>query len=234
MTDSAMRAIVDTRQQIQRERIRFGARIDALHRGADNGGGHQLTVVGHYYKRFMELEEEMDRDIAGIVKDYPIFHYVSSVKGIGPILSAKLIAMIDISRSPTVSALWRYAGYAVIDGERERPVKGQKLSYNKTLKTTVYLVGDSFLKSRSPYRDIYDKAVEFYQANRPEWTEGHCKRAARRKMVKRFLSHLWEVWRQLEGLPVREPYVHEYLGHTSYESPQEYGWPVVGSLEIEK
>jgi len=39
---------------------------------------------------------------------------------------------------------------------------------------------------------------------------------ARRKLIKLFLSHLWEVWRKLEGLPVVLPYpvkmgMHEYI-----------------------
>jgi len=39
---------------------------------------------------------------------------------------------------------------------------------------------------------------------------------ARRKLIKLFLSHLWEVWRKLEGLPVVLPYpvkmgLHEYI-----------------------
>lgn len=39
---------------------------------------------------------------------------------------------------------------------------------------------------------------------------------ARRKVIKLFISHLWEVWRKLEGLPVVLPYpvkmgMHEYI-----------------------
>ena len=37
-------------------------------------------------------------------------------------------------------------------------------------------------------------------------------------------------WRTLEGLPTRAPYAHDYLEHTTIETPEEYGWP---SLEGE-
>ena len=140
--------------------------------------------------------------------------------------AAKIISMIDIERAPHVSSLWRYAGYAVFDGEREKPTKGEKLHYNKRLKTACYLLGGSFLKSNSPYRKEYDSAREYYDANRPEWTKAHCHQAAMRKMIKLFLQHYWVVARTLEGLPVTMPYVHDKLGHAHYYPPQDYGWEI--------
>jgi hypothetical protein len=108
---------------------------------------------------------------------------------------------------------------------RSRPIEGWALDYNKRLKTTCYLVGSSFLKSRSPYRAVYDQAKEYYELNRPDWTKAHRHNAAMRKMIKMWLSHLWEVWRKLEGLPTREPYIIGREGHEHYHTPQEFGWP---------
>ena len=159
-----------------------------------------------------------------MVKHMPIVQRVTKVKGIGPMLAAKLVSMIDIERADTVSSLWRYGGWAVIDGQRERPTAGEKLHYNSRLKTTCYLIGVSFLKSNSPYRKVYDDARAYYSANRPDWTEGHRHNAAMRKMIKMFLSALWLVWRQLEGLPITYPYAHERLGHQHYNSPEDFGW----------
>lgn len=145
------------------------------------------------------------------------------------------------------------SGYGLYDGKKQTPVKGQKLTYNRRLKTAVYLAGDSFIKSRSPYRDLYDEAKVYYRrvkqatpmseilgldefldretpdgkkqwdklikaANKEAgakndeavWSDGHVDNAARRKMVKVFLSHLWLVWREAEGLPVSGPYITEH------------------------
>ena len=44
-------------------------------------------------------------------------------------------------------------------------------------------------------------------------TKAHINMAAQRYMMKMFLQDLYGVWRKLEGLPVREPYQKEYLGH---------------------
>jgi hypothetical protein len=228
MNDSLLRALVDLRdRQIQKARIQFGNRVSALERGADNGHAAQLIIAERWMERFKELEKELDRDIAGQVKDHPMFDYLTALKGVGPLLAAKLLSMIDIERADTISALWRYAGYAVIDGEREKPVRGEKLHYNSRLKTTCYLVATSFLRSNSPYREVYDHYRAYYAENRPDWTDGRRHNAAMRKMIKRFLSHLWLTWRQLEGLPIREPYAGEYLGHTHFDRPEDFGWPEI-------
>lgn len=110
----------------------------------------------------------------------------------------------------------------------ERPVKGEKLRYNATLKKACYWLGSQFIMARggSPYKDLYYEQVERYQRDRPAWTEAHCKRAARRKMIKVFLSHLYMVWRTIEGLPVYPLYVHDKLDHQTLMTPEEFGWNV--------
>lgn len=80
------------------------------------------------------------------------------------------------------------------------------------------------LRCGSPYRAAYDNAKSRYEQTRPDWTKAHIHQAAMRKMIKLFLSHLWQRWRVLENLPVREPYVHEQLEHTTVYAPEEFGW----------
>ncbi len=226
MSDSLLRALVDLRdRQIQKTRIQFSNRLSALENDADNpSGSKQQVIVERWLDVFTVLEKSLDKDIAIEVSSYPIFDEMSNIKGIGPILSAKIISMVDIKRANTVSALWRYAGHAVINGKHERPVKGEKLHYNKRLKTSLYLVAVSFLRSDSPYRSIYDKNKKRYQETKPDWTKDHVHNAANSKMIKLFLSHLWERWRILEGLPTRRAYVLEQLGHTTVYTPQDFGW----------
>ena len=225
ITDTPLRALVDLRNMLQLNRIAFGNRLSAIERGTDSGEASK-SIIERWVERFQGLEDEADDDIADLVDDMPIVDEMIKVKGIGKLLAAKLISMIDIKEADTVSALWRYCGYAVIDGERERPTKGEKLHYNARLKTTCYLVGTSFLRSASPYRSIYEDARVYYDANRPDWTKLHKHNAAMRKMIKVYLSHLWVVWRELEGLPVTALYVEEKLGHTHYRTPGEFGWKV--------
>jgi hypothetical protein len=186
-----------------------------------------MRLAKKWLEIYEKLEADVDADIQRIVKDHPMFKQLKVVRGVGPMLAAKMLAMIDIERADSVSALWRYAGYAVIDGQRERPTKGEKLHYNVRLKSTIYLIATSFLKCGSPYRRVYDDAKAYYQANRPDWTKAHIHAAAMRKMSKVFLSHVWSRWRMIENLPLRDLYVTERLGHKTYFSPEEFGWQEV-------
>lgn len=222
---SILRALVDLRErQIQKARIQFGNRLAAIERGADEPSKGQIGVVTRYYEALSNLEQKISDDIEAIVTRYPIYEELAAIKGIGPQLAAKMLAHIDIEQADTISALWRFAGYGVIDGKSERPVPGQKLAYCKRLKAVMYLVATSFLRCNSPYRKIYDQAKARYTEQRPEWTKLHIHRAATRKMIKVFLSHLWERWRELEGLATRPLYVSEYLQHNHVYRPEEFGW----------
>lgn len=226
--NDAVRALVDLRDRtLQKSRIAFGNRVSALERGADAADDVTQKIFAKWHERFEELEKEADKDIAALVDGVAIVKQLTELKGIGRLLAAKVVAMIDIERADTVSALWRYAGYGVVEGGRERPVKGEKLHYNIRLKTTLYLVATSFLRCGSPYRALYDSSKAYYEANRPEWNKARIHAASLRRMIKVFLAHLWMRWRELEGLPTRALYAHERLGHSSYEAPETYGWPGV-------
>lgn len=267
MNQTLVRAIVDLRDRtLQKSRVAFGLRCSAVERGADQMNPEQLAAIQRWEERFAQLEAEADEEIKGFVREEPIVQAMIQVKGVGLMLAAKAVCMIDIRRADTVSALWRYSGYgmgqywadatgkivAPIHGfqwkkngkgekelievtptpepdwtlieHRDIPVEGWVLSYNKRLKTTCFLIGSSFLRSGSPYRKVYDDARIYYEANRPDWIKGRQHNAAMRKMIKVWLSHLWEVWRKLEGLPTRELYVNDRLNHEHYFSPEEFGW----------
>lgn len=231
--DDSLRAMVDLQQRtLQKNRIAFGNRLDSVQRGADVVSPETRQLLVQWYERFDQLEEQIKKDIAAMVGNEPIVEQLVELKGIGYNLAAQMVCMIDISRADTVSALWRYSGYGVTDGKRDRPTAGQKLPYNARLKVTLYNVGTSFLKCRSPYRDIYDRSKSRYEETRSiagdhgePWTKAHIHAASMRRMIKLFLSHLYVQWRTLEGLEVRPAYVHEQLEHRTIYTAQEFGWP---------
>jgi hypothetical protein len=226
MHDSPLRALVDARQSIQRDRIRFGNRISAIERGDDVVEQSTLSILKGWSERFAELEKEADEHIRIISSDYPIINKMTQVKGVGKLLAARLVASVDISKDDTVSSLWRYCGFATQDGRSERMKKGEKLHYNRSLKPVCYLIALSFLKSKSPYSSIYYEAKEYYSNNKTEWTKLHIHYAAMRKMIKVFLSHVWQVWRELEGLSTSPPYIIGRENHTHYLRPEDFGWEV--------
>lgn len=219
-----LRILIDMREHVlQKERVALNNRLDAIERGADIADENTVAILNYFYERFNDLEAAADSNIKELISEMPIVQAMVTVRGIGPMLSARVVSMIDIRLVGHVSALWKWAGYAVVDGKADGRVKGEKIKYNPRLKKTVYLVGDSFIKSRSPYRDIYDVAKEEYAKN-ADLTPMHIHRRASRKMVKLWLSHLWQVWRELEGLSTSPAYVHQHLNHTTIIQPGAMGW----------
>lgn len=53
--------------------------------------------------------------------------------------------------------------------------------------------------------------------------QGHFHMMCQRKMISLFVIHLWSVYREALGLPMREPYPAEYLGHQQII----YAWDMV-------
>lgn len=264
-----LRYLTDVYVQTQKLRIANANRVQASDEERDSNAPEPF-VVG-LVEKFEDLEKDIFRRMKLVVRDHPAWPWLDGVRGMGPTLSTKILGLIgDIENFDTVSKLWSFSGFGLYDGQIQKPVKGEKLTYNRRLKTAVYLAGESFIKSRSPYRTIYDASKNRYHSvkqvrplveqgllgngvssmpdrSTPEgkkewdrliklgnkgadsgardgnvWTDLHVHNAARRKMVKLFLSHLWVVWREAEGLPTREPYAIEYLEHQTYIDPWEF------------
>ncbi len=220
----SLAAMVGVREICQIQRMAFNNRLKAIERGDDEATEGGIRFLRTWFERFELLETYASQDIARVSEGVEIVQHMISVKGLGPQLSAQLVSLIDITIPDTVSALWKYCGYGVTDGQADRRRKGEKISFNPKAKVVCYKISSSFIKTGSPYRREYDRIKLFYEANRDEWTKIHIHNASLRKMVKLFLSHFYQRWRELEGLPVRDPYPIEKLGHTSLSTPEEYGW----------
>ncbi len=122
-------------------------------------GRIELIVPEYMIKISEDLhnkEKELEKQIIGLLKsgDYKIYEWLKKVKGIGHLLSAKLISMIDIQKTPSPAHLWSFSGQTP-DARRK---KGVKNKFNPELKMYMFQVGDQFIKHRTPkYRDIYDE-----------------------------------------------------------------------------
>ena len=109
-----------------------------------------------------------------------------------------------------------------IKGRSPKRKKGYHYLFNTRIKTTAWKIGKQFLKNKNTfYVDIYNKEKAKQKLEHPELTPLHIDNRAIRKMVKLFLSHLWEAWMTIEGQEIRPPYVIEKMGHTGYISWEE-------------
>lgn len=255
-TYAYVKLIVRRLYDAQKLRIQSDLRLQQLQRDGALPKEYAEDAFAKAEEYDRKAEHEYERVLWGEIKDWPIItRWLGNVKGIGPRLSGLLVANIaPVERFPNVSKLWAYCGLHVIDGRAAKREKGKKSNWNSELKTTCWKVAGSFLKARSPYRELYDayrqaivtreldkgsiiwktegektKVIAHAQPavladspeppKEPEWTLGRIHNMGMRWMAKLFLSHLWCVWREIEGLEVTEPYVIQILGHRDRIDP---------------
>lgn len=144
-----------------------------------------------------------------------------------------------IGQFDTVSKYWAWWGLHVIDGKAAKRVKGQNINWNPKMKSLAWKIGKQFVMQGDEYKKIYknekdrlahlrlplgkchkyDDCKNKLKKREKPACKGHINNMAKRKAVKIFISHLWEVWRKLEGLQVTEPYAIEKLGHKTKIEP---------------
>ncbi len=206
-------------------------------------GEEPTAVLAWFAAQHTYLETDIKKALDAYTDEHPIGIWCKAVPGIGPVIAAGLLAHIEISRSPTVGALWRFAG---LDPSATW-AKGQKRPWNARLKVLCWKIGESFVKISNNPKDIYgqvyrvrkeeeskkneallykDQAEAILAAKRIgkdtdayKWYSvgklppAQIHARAKRYAVKLFLSHLFEVWRKRDGLEAPEAYCFAHLGH---------------------
>jgi hypothetical protein len=221
------RFLVDMYYGIQDFRIHSNNQVSAILRAAKEVEGEDEPVIephetlGFFYSQFRELEHQIHASLDAYSMADPMGEWVRGHHGVGPVIAAGLISNIDITKSPHVSSLWRFAGLA----PGQKLVKGQPRDWNARLKVLMWRLGDSFIKHKGAeacyYGHLYDsqkttlirrnEAGEFAETAKQilaekqfrrdtkaktAYEEGklpdaHITARARRYAVKRFLSHYW-------------------------------------------
>lgn len=226
MSFAKLRSLYDSLTQIRKTRIAFQLRLDAIRRGKDAADPVQIAICERYYQTFTKMERALKSELEETAMDFPFYFSLLSVRGIGPSLAYSFLSSLPSDRCTfdTVSRLWRYCGYAVVDGRAERRQRGKKNHFNSRLRSICYTIGTMLIKKDSPYRAVYDDARRVYDER--GFKPRHAHMAALRKVIKLWLAHAWEVWRRIDGLPVQPAYIFsQESGHT-YLAPEDFGWEV--------
>ncbi|HEX2188754.1 MAG TPA: transposase [Longimicrobiaceae bacterium] len=269
-----LRLLVDAFEQWQRMRVQTGERIRAvlqgrdgtadpaqeaeedvdqvlvrIRRGEDDGPQPMLAAM---YRTCYREEESFTAALLAGLEEHPAWPWLSQVKGVGPLLGAKLLSRLDARRAPTPSSFWAYCGLATVPGveyrcqtcgrtlafpasysvtgahkvqggrrtcggqllpgparvrvAQPRVARGEAGAYNVFAKKVCYLLGVSFLRTRSPYSREYAAHRERLEELHPGWDPKRRHLTAMRRMEKRFLADLWLAWREALGLPTTAPY----------------------------
>ncbi len=233
-------ALVDAALTI--EKLRVSSEVRQSHLARHNEHDPETDEL---HRRIRSLEDYVDARVATLLKAHPAYPWFSRVKGVGGENIGKVVGLVDIEVATTPSALWKFAGYAPVDGKAEKRQKGAKLHYNSQLRSMSWRLANSLLRARGKFYDYYLAEKDKYQQrfhnegkqiipatqlpkdNGKRFepsdliSEGHVHNMALRKMIKLFLALLWLTWREAEGLPTPTPYPVEYLGHSHVITPEE-------------
>jgi len=232
------RELVNLYYDLQKSRLAYNNQVRDLKKAESP---HEL--LDYYSNVFHMLEKSLVGPLDNFGDQYTVGRWAKSQYGIGPVITAGLIAHIDIQKAPTAGSIWRFAG---IDPTLKWN-KGEKRPFNGQLKTLTWKIGQSFMKfhnnencfyghlykmdkerrtAKNEAGDYADFAKEILTTknwgNNP--TRAHLESGklppaqidaqARRFSAKIFLSHYHAVaYQDFHGVPAPRPYIIEHGGH---------------------
>lgn len=237
------RYLVDAYYIMQEDRKRANNQVYAVTNASDKQ--HVVSenrVIQWLATQAETVEAQIKRALDKYTEKHQMGSWMREIVGIGPVISAGLLAHINIEKAPTVGHIWRFAGLdPTVKWE-----KGQRRPWNAGLKTLCWKAGQSFMKLSGRedcyYGRIYRerKAFEIARNERGENAElaavlakkvgkateaikhlsedrlppGQIDARARRYAVKLFLSHMHGEWyRRHYGTEPPLPYPIAILGH---------------------
>lgn len=134
----------------------------------------------------------------------------------------KMIKTIERDRSEITAKACPSCGceeYVDLGVGRQKKIAGQYINYDAKLQSITCVLGESLLRAQGKYYALYADWKDRFLAE--GLTKGHAHNRAFRHMRKLIMAHIYEVWRRVEGLPVRPPYAMEYLGHSTEITPEQ-------------
>ena len=183
---SELRKLVAYYQKVQKTKLAVGQTLKSLGRIELDAPPELLEQE----KQLKLLERHYEK---GVIKYWQgnsesRHHWAIQIFGVGDISISKILSEIDWDKTPSVPALWAYAGFA----PEQVKGKGKKANWNQRLKAYCYQLVDCFIKQRTPkYRELYDVEKQKQMDNGIK--RGHAHNRAIRKVAKVFLRDLYLV-----------------------------------------
>lgn len=131
-----LRLLYQLYEEAQRTRIAHGERLRAIFQGRSSSGlpsndrdvdgllkgisrGERAgapRILENAYTRAAEDEAAAASGLRESIERHPAWPWLEEVRGIGPLLAARLLSRLDIARANTPSAFWAYCGLGTIPG----------------------------------------------------------------------------------------------------------------------
>lgn len=162
----------------------------------------------HWQARQMFHEARLlpEKRLGKMARQLPIWTWAKEIRGIDVLSLALIVGETgDLSNYATHQKLWKRMGLAVINGERQRKIKGDKakaMEHRICVRRAdlMFVVSENLIRCNSQYKPIYDREKVRQKVEYPDLTLLHQHNKARRYMVKRFLKELWKEWRTSEPM----------------------------------
>lgn len=137
LSEAEARYLVQAYYNVQELRIRCDAQVRKLD---ENKAPH--LVIGWLGDQSRVLEGQIRAALDRYSDHHRYGKWPRSIIGIGPVISAGLIAHTDMAHLPTAGHLWSFAG---LDPTKEWK-KSEKRPWNADLKVLCWKAGQSFMK----------------------------------------------------------------------------------------
>lgn len=259
-----IKAMVDDRNQIMRLHLKVENQIRAAERRTDILMEDTMVFLKEQAKFYEKAVAQRTRNLSKTMANFgtmdPLSKAALGVRGIGPVTVALCRVYIDLEgkfpvynpitgnphpragqeKARHASSLWKYVG--LDKSSHERYEKGVAGGGNKTLRTALYNMACSQIKTGGPYKELYlqvkerlSKSEKVVKSRNTQgklvevaWKDtkpSHRHGAALRAVMKHFLADYWYVGRHLAGLPNGPCYAEAVLGggHRTI-MPEERGW----------
>ena len=158
-TVNEARFLVKDYYAVQKNRKQVGSQI--LEQGKAK---RPHGMLDWHYLKLRNQEYQIKKALDAYGDAHLLGRWLKSILGIGPVISAGLLAHIDFDRAKTAAAIWRFGGY---DPTVEWK-KGEKRPWNADLKVLFFHCGTSFEKVYKKIKDVYGK---YYIQSKEVYTE---------------------------------------------------------------
>lgn len=196
------RYLVDTYYQMQDARIRDAARIRQQEKT-----GEPHATLGWLYDQNSTLEQQIKGALGRYAAAHPVGEWAQGICGIGPVISAGLIANIDITRAPTAGSIWKFAG---LDGHPKKLEKGVKIEHSRPFKTLcAFKLGECFVKVQNNGKDVYGKVYAARKALEAEKNEaGAFAEQAARVLEQKKIGKTTDAWKAYSAGKLPPAHIH--------------------------
>jgi len=146
-----------------------------------------------------------EKTLAALGKDLPIAHLADEIRGVNSTTLATIVGELgDLSAyHKGIAGIWKRAGLAVIDGERQRLKPGDAAllhAYSPARRSVFWNIGSALIKAQrgdDRYRQVYLARKDHELAR--GLPQGHAHNRAMRYMTKALLRDCHKAWCRADG-----------------------------------